>query len=177
MFQYFLARLSYSTYQCKCSFNEYRFHAINKALRIYGCDTWSCPSPSPPSWPGWAWQCSWRSPSFSQRQNLCCLTFWCDFLKVYSRLEGYFISVCQYFSLYFVTDARTHNRTYRSAIAAKKETYKNLSKLFCTCPAHLHFNLQVLSNCLNIFWGFALKMLKIPLNGKIPFAFWYTWKQ
>ena len=116
MFQYFLARLSYSTYQCKCSFNEYRFHAINKALRTYGCDTWSCPSPSPPSWPGWAWQCSWRSPSFSQRQNLCCLTFWCDFLKVYSRLEGYFISVCQYFSLYFVTDARTQPKRERIKI-------------------------------------------------------------
>ena len=39
-------------------------------------------SPSPPSWSGWSCQCSWWSPLWSQSQNLCCLTFWYDFLKV-----------------------------------------------------------------------------------------------
>ena len=46
------------------------------------CTLCSGPSPSPSSWPSWAYQCPWPSSIFSQRQKTCCLTFWYNFLMV-----------------------------------------------------------------------------------------------
>ena len=58
------------------------------------------PSSSPPSWPGWACQCPWKSPSFSESQKPCCLTFLYKFLKV--NKSGARLSLSMFMAKYII---------------------------------------------------------------------------
>ena len=77
----------------------------------------SHPSPPPPSWPGWAYQCSWGSTICSQRQNPCCFIFWYAFLKACSPSEGSFLLF-----RHFCTDTHTLIRTYLISLLLQLKT-------------------------------------------------------